>query len=90
MGLGNRESLFGMAVSQEQPTVPYSASRLFAPNSLLAIRKQHTYLSEINIRTSEIDLPKTAISKQKRNETSLKFGGFKKIYYLCTRKKIRL
>ena len=35
-------------------------------------------------------LPKTAISKQKRNETSLKFGGVKKIYYLCTRKKDKI
>lgn len=76
--------------TDKQPTVPYSASWLFAPNSRLAIRKQHTYLSEINIRISEIYLQKTAISKQKRNETSLKFGGVKKIYYLCIRKKIRL
>lgn len=56
----------------------------------MAIRKQHTYLSDINIRTSEIYLQKTAISKQKRNETSLKFGGLKKIYYLCTRKKNKI
>ncbi len=56
----------------------------------MAIRKQHTYISEINIRTSEIYLPKTAISKQKRYETSLKFGEFKKIYYLCIRKKDKI
>ena len=90
IGLGNLVSPSAMTVSSEQLTVPYSASRLFAPNSLLTIRKQHTYLSEINIRTSEIYLPKTTISKQKRNETSLKFGGFKKIYYLCTRKKDKI
>ena len=61
MGLGNRRALSEMTVLYEQPTVPYSASRLSAPNSLLPIRKQHTYLSEINIRTSEIYLPKTEI-----------------------------
>ena len=89
-GLGNLVSPSAMTGSSEQLTVPYSASRLFAPNSLLAIRKQHTYLSEINIRTSEFYLPKTTMSKQKRNETSLKFGGLKKIYYLCTRKKDKI
>ncbi|MDA6854676.1 hypothetical protein OSL50_26370, partial [Escherichia coli] len=65
-----------------------SLSRQGNENTLLDYT--YTYLSEINIRTSEIYLPKTAISKQKRNETSLKFGGFKKIYYLCTRKKDKI
>lgn len=30
------------------------------------------------------------MSKQKRNETSLNFGGLKKIYYLCIRKKDKI